>query len=155
MRLNSITTSRNDRGTILFTAYGADANTAILHHRAELLSAVENGGNNRYFVFEGPILRAAQESEDCALRYFSPGRVLLDAGERQYRVCVQCEDQSTGSTGDFVGRVDVDGKRRAVSPLFGSLAELFLWMKEHGWKLEEYVEVGGERIFVPWRAAKG
>jgi hypothetical protein len=67
----------------------------------------------------------------------------------EYSLCVQCENASDGRTGDFVARID--GKKRyAVSPLFSSLAELFPWMREHGWKLDE----GCGDNFRPWRVVR-
>ena len=58
---------------------------------------------------------------------------------------VQCPDPETGKVGTFIKEND-----RRVSPLFADLYGLFPWMKENGWKSDEYVN--GD--FHPWRVSR-
>jgi hypothetical protein len=63
-----------------------------------------------------------------------------------YRINVQCTDAISGETGTFLA----DAHHHALSPIFSSLAYLFPWMRDNGWKMDEYVD--GQ--FIPWRAVK-
>ena len=65
----------------------------------------------------------------------------------EYRANVQCTEASTGKVGTFIAPAD---SREAVSPVFSSLAQLYPWMRENGWRFQEGV---GQR-FVPWRVVK-
>lgn len=41
---------------------------------------------------------------------------------------VQCKDVVSGKTGDFIHT----GDRRAISPVFESLQDMYAWMRERG-----------------------
>lgn len=56
------------------------------------------------------------------------------------RYCVQCKD-SNGVLGDFVFE-EIDGKWVAISPIFQSLQDLFIWMKLNHWETYNYDEDG-------------
>ena len=64
---------------------------------------------------------------------------------------VQCATKETGEVGDFIH----DGTGKTVSPVFTTLSLLFPWMKQNGWKLDEYVKDGnGAPVFKPWRVSQ-
>lgn len=69
-------------------------------------------------------------------------------GPVDYRMSVQCKEPTTGETGCFIH--DTDGN--TVSPLFKDLAELYPWMRENGWKTDEYPD-SRPGTFVPWRVS--
>lgn len=73
--------------------------------------------------------------------------------EQEYRISVQCTDTTTGETGDFIAGFE-NGRRIALSPIFQSLAELYPWMHKNGWKSDEYISLGTETKFVPWRVVR-
>ena len=77
----------------------------------------------------------------------------MNAGD--YHINVQCTDPITGETGDFIAGFE-DGKKTRVSPLFNSLAYLYPWMHQNGWKSDEYIDLGPDRPqqFVPWRVTR-
>lgn len=64
----------------------------------------------------------------------------------EYRIAVQCIDTETSKIGTFIR----DETKQRVSPLFRSLVDLYPWMHDNKWKLDEYVE----NTFTPWRVTK-
>lgn len=60
--------------------------------------------------------------------------------------CMQCQDRSSGQVGDFIHR----GDKIAMSPVFDNWAELYHWMNQHGYILNEYVD--GKHV--PFRVTK-
>lgn len=48
--------------------------------------------------------------------------------QKQYCIAVQCRDIASGTVGSFLHA----GDRRTISPVFGSLAQLYPWMRANG-----------------------
>lgn len=69
----------------------------------------------------------------------------------EYVMRVQC-DTNTGETGDFIA--SVDDRLQPLSPVFMYLNNLFDWMRENGWKLEEYRDNNCSNKFEPWRVVR-
>lgn len=68
----------------------------------------------------------------------------------EYHMSVQC-NTIDGATGDFIH--DDENPTVPLSPVFDSLAKLFPWIRENGWKLEEYRDNNYSK-FEPWRIIK-
>lgn len=47
-----------------------------------------------------------------------------------YYYCVQCTDVDSQEVGDFIHKGDF----RAISPVFPGLAELYLWIRDNGYR---------------------
>ena len=72
----------------------------------------------------------------------------------EFYIKVQCPDPETGKNADFIAGFE-DGREKRVSPLFGSLADLYPWMKRNGFKSAEDVALpDGRTQFRPWRVVK-
>jgi hypothetical protein len=65
----------------------------------------------------------------------------------EYKMNVQCVEDATGVLGTFIAEA---GTHKAVTPIFRDLAELFPWMRENGWKSDEYIG----NVFIPWRVIR-
>jgi hypothetical protein len=66
---------------------------------------------------------------------------------REAFINVQCKESVSGNVGTFLTRQAGKEDRKAISPVFKDLAELFPWMRRNGWALAENVN----GVFVPWR----
>jgi hypothetical protein len=62
---------------------------------------------------------------------------------------VRCTEES-GKVGTFLTATKGAADRKAVSPVFSDLYELYDWMRQNGWESKEYVN----DTFIPWRVAK-
>lgn len=62
------------------------------------------------------------------------------------KIAVRCTEAKTKTVGTFIH----NGDHIAISPIFDGLWQLFPWMKENGYSVDEYL--GGQ--FVPWRVTK-
>ena len=49
--------------------------------------------------------------------------------ERDFTACMQCFDQASGKTGDFIYR---NSDKVTISPVFSHFGQLLNWMKENG-----------------------
>jgi len=65
----------------------------------------------------------------------------------EYTLKVQCTDSTTGVTGCFIGE---KGTYKAETPVLRDLAEFYPWMRQNGWKSDEYVN----GVFHPWRVVR-
>lgn len=64
-----------------------------------------------------------------------------------YFINVQCTESKTGKIGSFITK---GRSREAISPIFDGLYGLFPWMRENGWKSDEYLK----DVYVPWRVSR-
>ena len=67
--------------------------------------------------------------------------------ERDFTACMQCFDQASGKTGDFIYR---NSDKVTISPVFPHFGQLLNWMKENGYKLEEHYASG----YIPFNVVK-
>lgn len=65
------------------TFVGEEAQQYAYHGRLRrrISEIVEHHGDNRFFVLDGDVVRAAQTTEEGARRYMEPGYVLLELTE--------------------------------------------------------------------------